>query len=357
MRNERMSTLRLGVFVVCALAILSGAVFLIGSRKMNFRSTYDLKAEFPNAGGLEDGADVRVGGIHMGTVHSIELPKSPDGKVLVRMQLEKKTENVVREDSVASIQAEGLVGDEYVEVSFGSKDGKPIRDGDTITGQPPLQMAELFNKTNGILDNVQNVARSLEGTSQNMADISQKINSGTGTVGALINNKSLYNQANAGVQAFQEDAEALKHNFLLRGFFKKRGYEDAAELTRNEIHQLPAQAASKQFTVDGKNLFDKPDTAKLKNEKELKPIGQFLQNNPFGLAVVAALGKPKGDTKQEDQLALARAAVVRDYLVNNYKLDDTRIKTMGIPKEAETPAGEVQVMVYPAAPREGAGKH
>ncbi|MGA8940390.1 MAG: hypothetical protein WB439_14600, partial [Acidobacteriaceae bacterium] len=31
------------------------------------------------------------------------------------------------------------------------------------------------------------------------------------------------------------DAEALKHNFLLRGFFKNRGYEDASELTQNEM--------------------------------------------------------------------------------------------------------------------------
>jgi phospholipid/cholesterol/gamma-HCH transport system substrate-binding protein len=292
---------------------------LIGSRKLDFRSTYSLNADFKNAGGLVEGADVRVGGIHMGTVRSIELPNSPDGQVAVRMDLEKKTQGVVRKDSVASIQAEGLVGDQYIAVSFGSKDGPPIHDGDTIAGQPPLEMSQLFNKTNNILDEVQNVAQSLEGTSRNMEDISGKINNGAGTVGALINNKSLYNQANAGVPAFQEDAEALKHNFLLRGFFKNRGYEDASELTKNEIHQLPAEPASKEFTLDAKNLFDRPDTAKLKNEKDLKPVGQFPQGNSFGLAVVAALGKPKGDSRQEKQLTLARAAVVRDYLVNNFR--------------------------------------
>jgi len=348
MKNERMSTVRLGIFAICALAILSGGVFLIGSRKLDFMSTYTLKAEFPNAGGLVAGADVRVGGIHMGTVRSIELPQSPDGKVAVRMDLAAKTRAVLRKDSVASIQAEGLVGDEYIEVSFGSKGAPPVHDGDTIAGQPPLEMSQLFNKTNGILDQVQLVAQNLQGVSKNMEDISGKVNSGTGTVGALINNKSLYNEANAGVQDFQEDAEALKHNFLLRSFFKKRGYEDASELTKNEIGQLPGNPASKEFTLDGKNLFEKPDTAKLKNEKDLQPVGQFLAGNPFGLAVVAALGSAKGDTSQEKQLTLARAAVVRDYLVNNFKLDDARVKTMGLAKEAPSPSGEVQIMVYPA---------
>ena len=37
-------------------------------------------------------------------------------------------------------------------------------------------------------------------------------------------------QAQAGVTDFQENMEAMKHNFLLRGYFKSRGYEDSAEL-------------------------------------------------------------------------------------------------------------------------------
>jgi hypothetical protein len=73
---------------------------------------------------------------------------------------------------------------------------------------------------------------------------------------------AMYDQVNSSAQAFQEDAEALKHNFLLRGFFKDRGYEDSAELTKNEI------------MLDAKGLFEKPDAAKLRGEKELKPVGQ-----------------------------------------------------------------------------------
>jgi outer membrane protein OmpA-like peptidoglycan-associated protein len=225
-----------------------------------------------------------------------------------------------------------------VDVSFGSKDGAPIRNGDTIASEPVLEMSALLKKTDGILDQVQHATRNLDG-------ITGKINSGNGTVGALINDKSLYNKVNSGAAAFQEDAEALKHNFLLRGFFKNRGYEDASELTKNEIRELPPGPAAREFTLDAKGLFDKPDTAKLKNEKELKPAGQFLQNNPFGFAVVAALGSPNGDSSQEKQLTLARAAVVRDYLVKNFRLDDSRIKTIGLAKQGKTPGGEVEIKI------------
>jgi hypothetical protein len=40
----------------------------------------------------------------------------------------------------------------------------------------------------------------------------------------------------------------------------------------------------------------------------------------------------KGDTEQQKMLTEARAIVVRDYLVRNCRLDDTRIKTIGLAK-------------------------
>ena len=42
-------------------------------------------------------------------------------------------------------------------------------------------------------------------------------------------------QAQTGVTDFQENMEALKHNFFLSGYFKKRGYEDVSEFAANGI--------------------------------------------------------------------------------------------------------------------------
>jgi hypothetical protein len=144
--------LRVGLFVVATLAIFAGGVFLIGSREFLFQSTYRLKAEFPNVAGLEDGAEVRVGGIHKGTIRRIDLPQRPDQKVRVVMDMDKDTRGVVKKDSVASIETEGLVGDSYVEVSFGSDGAGQVEDGDTIAGQPPLKIGDLMKKTDQILE-------------------------------------------------------------------------------------------------------------------------------------------------------------------------------------------------------------
>jgi outer membrane protein OmpA-like peptidoglycan-associated protein len=173
-------------------------------------------------------------------------------------------------------------------------------------------------------------------------------------MGALLNDKKVYQQVTAateqakeGAADFQENMEALKHNFLLRGFFKKRGYEDSDELTKHRISSLPPENVAKTFDYDGKQIFDKPDTAKLKNEKALNEVGTFLQGATFNLAVVVASTGMKGDAEKDEQLSEARAAVVRDYLAKNFKFDDTRLRTLGLGKTLEAgDGGRVEILIY-----------
>ncbi len=140
----------------------------------------------------------------------------------------------------------------------------------------------------------------------------------------------------------------LFHNFFLRGFFKERGYEGAADLKKNEISQLPDQRVAKQFTYEATKIFDKPGTAKLKEAKTQNDAGNYLQSNSFGLAVIAAYTDMKGDTAQDRLLTEARSMVVRDYLVKNFRLEDAKIKTIGLGKSDRAPeGGSVQVLIYP----------
>lgn len=234
---------RVGVLVVMALVFLSVGVFLIGNKDFLFSSTYHLKAEFQNVAGLNNGAAVRIGGIHQGTVKEIDLPSQPDGKVTVVMNLKSQTRNIIKKDSRASIKTEGLLGDKYVEISFGSPKGEPIGEDGTIASEMQRDMSE---------------------QAQVIAD-----------------------EARAGIVAFRDNMEALQHNFFLRGFFERRGYSDTAELAQHAISRLPARKPSKEFQFDGKEVFDKPDSAKLKDKKALDEAGKFLEENPFGLAVIA----------------------------------------------------------------------
>jgi|SRR5712692_5947365 len=167
---------RLGLFVVATLLILAAGVFLIGEKRFLFRRTYRLEAEFQNVAGLNNGADVRVGGIHLGTVKYISLPNGPSGKLTVVMDMANSTKNIIRQNSVATIKTEGLLGDKYIEISFGSENAPEIEGGDTIKGQTPVDFSDA----------------------------------------AL----TAMNQTKTAATAFAEDADALKQNFLLRGLLQ-----------------------------------------------------------------------------------------------------------------------------------------
>jgi outer membrane protein OmpA-like peptidoglycan-associated protein len=189
-----------------------------------------------------------------------------------------------------------------VEVSFGSEKTGAIESGDTIKGETPVDFSDA----------------------------------------AL----AVMNQSKTAVASFAEDADALKQNFLLRGFFKQRGYEDPTELKKNRISQLPSQPSSKKFAYDAKDIFDKSDNAKLKNEKSFDQAGKFLEQNKFRLAVIAA-SVEVGDAEKDRVLTQARAKVVRDYLVQHFQFDDTRVKIIGLgksPKPDET--NKVEILIY-----------
>jgi phospholipid/cholesterol/gamma-HCH transport system substrate-binding protein len=357
---------RLGAFIVATLAVLAIGVFIIGSKQYLFSSTYQLNAQFDNVAGLSEGADVQVGGVHSGTVHSIELPHKPGEKVTVLMDLNKSTREIIKHDSMASIETEGLLGNQFMAISFGSSGQPEVKDGELIQSLPPLQMSDLIKKTSGILDSSQAAINNTTLATAHLNSVSAKIDAGQGTVGKLINDKTLYNnlqkstvtmqetmvQAQAGVTNFQENMEALKHNFVLSGYFKKRGYEDSGDLAANRIGGLPAAAPVKTFTFTAKQLFDARDSAKLKDQKALKAGGDFLAQNPFGVAVVVVSSSMEGDTQKDLVLSEARAMVVREYLVENFGFDDSQLKTLGRGKQAGSVSGadwgSIQILIYPA---------
>jgi len=145
--------------------------------------------------------------------------------------------------------------------------------------------------------------------------------------------------------------EAMKHNFFLSGYFKKRGYEDSSKLAANRIAALPRGLPEKTFTFEAKKLFDGRDSAKIKDRNSLKDAGDFLAQTQFGVAVIVVATGMQGDTQKGLILTEARAMVIREYLVENFGFDDGQLKTIGMGKQPgpdlDANWGSVQLLIYP----------
>ncbi len=90
---------------------------------------YEVTALFYKIGGLNEGSDVRISGIKVGTVIDHELDsESYDARV--RMTITREIKLPV--DTVASIASEGLLGGKYVRLEPGTEKSY-IMDGGTIT--------------------------------------------------------------------------------------------------------------------------------------------------------------------------------------------------------------------------------
>jgi phospholipid/cholesterol/gamma-HCH transport system substrate-binding protein len=154
-RSERGQKYRVGLFVLVALLAFLGMVYALGARARLFESRYTVHADFTEVGGLNEGATVRLAGVQIGRVKSVDLPSTPGGKVRVAMSIARRFSDRVRRDSVARIETQGLLGDRIVEISVGTAQAPPTKDDDVVAGQDPVDFSRIVARS---ADAVKNVA-------------------------------------------------------------------------------------------------------------------------------------------------------------------------------------------------------
>src|SRR5258708_2438588 len=118
-------------------------VYALGARARLFESRYTVHADFTEVGGLNEGATVRLAGVQIGRVKRVNLPAEPGGKVRVDLTIAKRFANRVRKNSVARIETQGLLGDRIVELSVGTAEAPPTKDGALVLARDPTHFSKI----------------------------------------------------------------------------------------------------------------------------------------------------------------------------------------------------------------------
>lgn len=225
--------IKLGFFVAAGIILFFLAIFVIGKQKNLFDPVFKISANFQNVSGLQVGNSVRFSGINVGTVDQIKIIN--DSTVQVALLIKKDVQKFIKEDSEAGIGSEGIIGDKVVVISQGGKSNKVIKEGQLIASTEPVE-------TDAIMESLQITADNAAIASEEVAEILAKVNDGKGSLGKLINDDSMAKDLDAtmtnlktSTKKLDENMEAAKHNFLLRGYFKKK--EKAKERQRKEAEK------------------------------------------------------------------------------------------------------------------------
>ena len=141
-----------GAFVVLGLLLFALGLFFIGSRRMLFNDSFDAYAEFSNISGLQNGAIVRVAGMDAGEVKEIRVPPSPSARFRVVLRIREDLHPLIRVDSVATIQNDGLVGNKFIQVEAGTDQAQVVPPKGTMQSREPFDLAEMMQRMRETVD-------------------------------------------------------------------------------------------------------------------------------------------------------------------------------------------------------------
>jgi phospholipid/cholesterol/gamma-HCH transport system substrate-binding protein len=221
---------RLGIFF--ALALVAGVVILelAGTRDL-FRKGFEVRTRFDNIQELKEGDSVRMAGVEVGHVQKIQLTAN---RVEVVLNVDRKAE--IKTDSKASIKFVGLMGQNYVSISFGTPNAPRATQGALLDAETQPDLNSLMVKLQGVAEGVEGLTKNFSGENfsnllgpftdflkennpklsailGNLQMISTHIARGEGTVGRLINEETLYTSALNTVSNLNSSVEDIRPMF------------------------------------------------------------------------------------------------------------------------------------------------
>ncbi|MDP2389430.1 MAG: MlaD family protein, partial [Acidobacteriota bacterium] len=141
---QRKRAAMVGGFVLVGVVVFGLGLFLIGDRRLLFTRHFETATSFGKVTGLVVGTPVRLAGLIAGEVLEIRTPARPSEKFFVRLRIREDLHALVRTDSVATIQTDGIVGNAFVQIGMGTDEARMVGPGELLVGVDPIEFSDLI---------------------------------------------------------------------------------------------------------------------------------------------------------------------------------------------------------------------
>jgi phospholipid/cholesterol/gamma-HCH transport system substrate-binding protein len=201
MKKDSINKVKLGIFISLGITVFIFGIYFIGERQQLFRSSFRVSGIFKDVGGLQAGSNVRFSGINVGTVDNINIVS--DTSVRVEVLIDENTRKFIKKDAVASIGSDGLMGNKILIIAPGTGGKTEIENNDTIATVQPINMDDIMISLKTTIDNTSHITGDL-------SRITGTIQSGNGTIGRLLMNKSLAQSFDSTFLNLEESSAGFK---------------------------------------------------------------------------------------------------------------------------------------------------
>lgn len=206
--------MRVGLLVLAAFAIIILVIFAVSGDIKLFSRSATVKTFMTSVDGLRKGAEVRLSGVKIGSVKEINftrvIPSDPNQRnyIEITMDINGRIDGVpaiqrIRTDSLAVLKGAGVLGDNVIDITPGTLQGQPIRDGGTINSVEQKSVADIINASQKAVSNLNEI-------SSDIKEVTERIRKGEGSVGKLLNDETLYNNLNRTILQAENLIDAVK---------------------------------------------------------------------------------------------------------------------------------------------------
>ncbi|MBK8940835.1 MAG: MCE family protein [Polyangiaceae bacterium] len=153
MANSRSIEVKVGILMLTAVGLLAAFILVMGG--INFQPTYSVFVNFDNPGGLQTGAPVKIAGVKVGKIDEIqfrggkvdEATGRRDPLVRIKVDIEKRYQESVRENSLFYVTTQGVLGEQFLAIEPGTSDS-PILDerSEAVRGLDPPRLDLLLSE-------------------------------------------------------------------------------------------------------------------------------------------------------------------------------------------------------------------
>jgi phospholipid/cholesterol/gamma-HCH transport system substrate-binding protein len=200
MAKKNLNTIRLGGFILLAFVLFTYGLYRIGDQQSFLSNHLTLYVDFTDVKGLRPGNNVRYSGITIGSVEEIQILN--DTTIRVRLAVEPNAVNYLRKNALAEVGSSGLVGNMLVNIHPGTGRAEPVSAGDVLPATEAVEMNEM-------VDLLASSNRRIERITEQLLQITQKMNDGQGSLSMMLNDEQMANDLGQSMQQMAATTRSL----------------------------------------------------------------------------------------------------------------------------------------------------